>query len=205
MSEELRLEPLGSIEGVLDGSIQWGEEEGMDPTLVHAITVPLAPLRLGEQADDDSPVLRLDSIRFAVQSWRQLEGKAFSFPNVVRHIEAEGESHPVYDIYGSLRLGDDYHQVLMTNIAFGQYEGCQVAASLKGSVRSVANPPLFAPTDFSCDVSLTLGPVSVRGDLGSTAVPALAEAEELSRSLLRLEDYEPPRDQKGRTLFQPSC
>ena len=205
MSEELRLKQLSSTEGVLDGSIQWGEEEGLDPVLVHAITVPLAPLRLGEQAYDEAPVLSLYSIRFAVRSWRQLEGRTFSFPNVVRHIEADGESHPVYDIYGSLRLGPEYHQVLMTSIAFGQYDGCRVVANLRGSVRSVAHPPLFTPADFSCETSLTVGPVSVRGDLGSTAVPALAEAEKLAHGLLRFEDYEPPRNQNGRALLKPSC
>jgi hypothetical protein len=175
MSEELRLKPLASAEGVMDGSIQWGEEEGLDPVLVHAITVPLAPLRLGEQEYDEAPVLRLNSIRFAVRSWRQLGGRTFSFPKVVRHIEADGESHPVYDIYGSLRLGAEYHQVLMTSIVFGQYDGCRVVASLRGSVRSVADPPPFTPADFSCETSLTVGPVSVRGDMGSTAAPALAE------------------------------
>jgi hypothetical protein len=205
MSEELRLEPPDGTEGVLEGSIQWGEEEGLDPVLVHAITVPLAPLRLGENAQDKEPVLRLHSIRFAVRSWRELAGRTFSFPNVVRHVEADGESHPLYDIYGSLRLAADYHQVLMSTVAFDQFEGCRVVARLAGSVRSVADPPAFTPADFSCETSLTVGPISVRGDLGSSSVPTLAEAEKLAQSLLRLEDYEQPRNLNGGVRLRPAC
>ena len=35
VSEQLRLEPAGT-DATLDASIQWGGEEGPDPTLVHA-------------------------------------------------------------------------------------------------------------------------------------------------------------------------
>jgi len=205
MSEELRLKPQSGAEGVMDGSIQWGQEEGLDPVLVHAITIPLTPVRLGENTHDEKPLLRLNSIRFGVRSWRELEGKTFSFPNVVRHIEADGESHPVYDIYGSLRLGSDYHQALISNITFGQYEGCRIEASLEGRVQSVAEPPLFTPTDFTCEASLTVGPVAVRGDLGTNFVPTRADAEELAQRLLRLDDYESPHDHKGGVSFKPSC
>ncbi len=201
----MHLKLLPSTEGVLEGSIEWGGEEDLDPALVHAITVPLAPLRLSERAHDEAPIVRLHSIRVAVRSWRELGNKTFSFPNVVRRIDADGGSNAIYDIYGSLRLGAEYHQVLMTHIAFGQYEGCRVAASLKGSVRSVANPPLFAPAEFSCNTSLSVGPVFIRGDVGSNALPALTEAEELTQRLLRLRDYEPPRNENGRVLLSPSC
>lgn len=203
MAQHLRLTAADS-DGELDASIQWGEEEGPDPTLVHAITVPLGPVQLGEQSDDE-PVLRLHSIRFDVRSWRELAGRSFSFPHVVREIEAEGESHPVYDIYGSLRLGDDYHQVIASGIAFGRYDGCRVTATLEGRVESIDHPPGFDPTDFTCDASLTLGPVTVRGDLGSTTLPAAAEAERLAQQLLRTEDYSSPRDRRGVVMLEPSC
>jgi hypothetical protein len=205
MSDELRLKQLVGADGVVDGRIQWGEEEGLDPMVVHAVTVPLAPLRLGDDAHDERPVLRLHSIRFDVQSWRELEGRSFSFPNVVREIMAEGRSYPVYDIYGSLRLGSDYHQVLMTSIAFAQYDGCTVDARLEGRVQSVTEPPRFAPTDFTCEASLTVGPVAVVGDLGSSTFPSRADAEELARKLLRLEDYGSPEDHEGGVRFAPSC
>ncbi|ACV78996.1 hypothetical protein [Nakamurella multipartita] len=205
MSDELTFKQQSGAEAVLDGSIQWGEEVGIDPVLVHAITVPLAALRLGEQTADDAPLLRLNSIRFGVASWRQLGGQSFSFPNVVRQIEADGESHPVYDIYGSLRMGSEYHQVVMTRIAFGPYDGCSVAVSMEGSVRSVSQPALFNQIDFACDASLTVGAVVVRGDLGSATPPTLAEADELTQRLLRLEDYRPPRSQNGRAVLEPLC
>lgn len=205
MSAELRLKQLANTEGVLDGSIQWGEEEGLAPFLVHGITVSLTPLRLGERSYDDTPNLHLNSIRFAVRSWKELEGRTFSFPNVVRTIDADGESHPVYDIYGSLQLGDEYHQVVMTQISFGQYEGHRIVVSLRGSIRSVAHPPAFTPTDFSCEASLTLGSVSVRGDLRTRSVPNLTETEWLVQLLLHIEDYEPPQRQEGRALFSLAC
>jgi len=203
MAQQLRLTAAHS-EGVLDASIQWSAEEGPDPMLVHAITVPLGPVQLGEQSDDE-PVLRLHSIRFDVRSWRELAGRSFSFPNVVQEIEAEGESHPVYDIYGSLRLGNDYHQVTMASIAFGRYDGCRVTATLAGRVQSVTQPPGFDPTDFTGDATLTVGPVTVRGDLASTTVPAAAEAQQLAQQLLRTEDYGSPRERQGRVILEPSC
>ncbi len=204
MAEPLLLEPAGT-DAALDASIQWGEEEGPDPTLVHAITVPLGPVRLGDQSDDDEPVLRLHAIRFDVRSWRELAGRSFAFPNVVREIEADGESHPVYDIYGSLRLGEDYHQVTMSGIAFDQFDGCRVTATLAGRVESVTQPPRFDPTDFTCAATLTVGPVTVRGDLASTTVPAAAQAQELAQQLLRLEDYQAVRERGGRAVLEPAC
>ena len=205
MAEELSLMQPAGADGELEGSIEWGDEADPHPVVVHAIRVPLAPLRLGEHAFDDEPVLQLHSIRFGVKSWRQLAGRTFSFPNVVRHITSDGESRPIYDIYGSLRMGAEYHQVLATGIAFGTYQGCRVEVNLSGSVNSVAHPPLFSPTDFSCDASLALGPILVRGDLGSSTLPDLAEAQEQAQRLLRLEDYEPPQDHNGRVLIRPTC
>ncbi|MGS0687390.1 hypothetical protein ACVBEQ_19930 [Nakamurella sp. GG22] len=205
MSEHLQFTQLAGADGELEGSIQWGEEEGLEPVLVHAISVPLGPLRLSEKASDETPALRLHSVRFGVRSWRELADRTYSFPNVVKTLDADGESHPVYDIYGSLQLGADYHQVLITTIAFGQFDGCRVGTSLTGSVRSVTDPPSFSPADFSCEGFLTIGPTSVRGDLGSSSVPTLAEAEKLTGSLLRLEDYGAPGMRNGTVLLKPSC
>ena len=203
VSEQLHLEPAGT-DATLDASIQWGGEEGPDPTLVHAITVPLGPVRLGDESDADEPLLRLHTIRFDVRSWRELAGRSFSFPNVVREIEAEGESHPVYDIYGSLRLGDEYHQVTMSGVAFDEFDGGRVTATLAGRVDSVAQPPRFDPTDFTCAATLTVGPVTVRGDLASTTVPTVAQAQELAQQLLRLEDYRPVRERGGSVILEPA-
>lgn len=203
MAQQLRLTAADS-DGALDASIQWSAEDGPEPMLVHAITVPLGPVRLGEQSDDES-VLRLHSIRFDVRSWRELAGRSFSFRHVVREIEAEGESLPIYDIYGSLRLGDAYHDVIASGITFGRYDGCRVTATLEGRVESIDHPPGFDPTDFTCDATLTLGPVTVRGDLGSTTVPAAAEAERLAQQLLRTDDYGEPRDRRGVVVLEPSC
>lgn len=203
MSEQLRLEPARTG-ATLDASIQWGAEEGPDPMLVHAITVPLGAVHIGERSADE-PVLRLHSIRFGVRSWRDLAERSFSFPNVVREIDADGETHPVYDIYGSLRMGDDYHQVTMSGIAFGPFDGGRVTATLDGSVRSVARPPQFDETDFTCVATLTLGPVTVRGDLASTTVPDAAQAQELAQQLLRREDYRSPRERGGLVILEPTC
>lgn len=74
----LQLKPADTG-GTLDASIQWGEEEGPDPMLVHGITIPLGPVRLGGQADDE-PVLRL---RFDPLRRAQLAGTGrpqFHFP-----------------------------------------------------------------------------------------------------------------------------
>ncbi len=198
----LQLKPADTG-GTLDASIQWGEEEGPDPMLVHGITIPLGPVRLGGQADDE-PVLRLHSIRFDVRSWRELAGRSFTFPNVVREIEAEGETHPVYDVYGSLRLGNDYHRVVVSDIAFGRYDGARVTATVDGRVESVSPSPEFDPTDFTCEARLSVGPVTVRGDLASTTPPSAAEAPRLAGQLLRLEDYRPPQERKGAAVLEPA-
>lgn len=209
MPEQLRWAPAGSgpdpAPGAeLTGTIRWGEAEGPEPLLVHEITVPLAPVTLGEQTDDE-PVLRLHSIRFGVRSWRELAGRDFTFPTVVREIEEEGESTPVYDIYGNLRLGEEYHEVVPSGIEVGRIDGCRVPVTLTGQVRSVAPAPAFGPTDFTCAATLTLGPVAVRGDLASTAVPDADRARDLAARLLRVEDYRPPRDRRGIVVLEPDC
>ncbi|WP_420123670.1 hypothetical protein [Nakamurella sp.] len=209
MPEHLRWTPAGSgpdpAPGAeLTGTIRWGEAEGPEPLLVHEISVPLGPVTLGELADDE-PMLRLHSIRFGVRSWRELAGRDFTFPTVVREIEEEGESTPVFDIYGSLRLGEGYHEVVPSGVVFGAIDGCRVTVTITGQVRPVAPVPAFETTDFTCAATLTLGPVTVRGDLASSEVPDAAGAGELATRLLRVEDYRSPRPRRGVIVVEPDC
>lgn len=209
MPEHLRWTPAGSgpdpAPGAeLTGTIRWGEAEGPEPLLVHEISVPLGPVTLGELADDE-PMLRLHSIRFGVRSWRELAGRDFTFPTVVREIEEEGESTPVFDIYGSLRLGEEYHEVVPAAVAIGELDGCRVPVTITGRVRSLAPAPAFEPTDFTCAATVALGAVTVRGDLASSEVPDEAEAGELATRLLRVEDYRPPRVRRGLVVLEPDC
>ena len=203
MADELRLEPSGA-KGVLEASIRIDRELGRKPFLVYAITIPLAPVRLSEKAQDDEPLLRLHSIRLEVRSWRALDGRTFSFPNVVTTVEADGESRQVYDIYGSLRLGEEYQQVDMASIGFGRVDGGCVVASLQGTITSTAEPDHFSPVDFRCEATLEILPVSVKGDVASGDVPSPSEAAELAATLLDLDDYESPRKEKGSTVFAPA-
>jgi hypothetical protein len=191
-------------EATLEGAIQWGEAEGDDPLLLHAITLSLAPLRIGTR-EVRGPKLRLHSLRLPVSSWRQLDGQTYELGNVVREISADGESYPILDGYGSLKLGEDYHDVAPTLLRFGPRERCVLALHLEGRLTATDAPPSFAAVDFSIDADLKVGPVSVVGDSGGDDYPPPGESAELAARLLDLAAYEPPAADGHCTVLRPRC
>ncbi|MGH3620586.1 MAG: hypothetical protein ACRDQ5_02195 [Sciscionella sp.] len=192
-------------EGVLEASIRWGEAEGDDPLLLHAITVHLGSLSLGGGVEDTAPKLRLHSIRFPVSSWTQLQGRAYRFPNLVRCVVADGESDPIYDIYGSLKIGDRYHEVVPSLLRFDPDTGCTLGVHLDAEINPTDTPPSFASTAFTLDAELTVAVVRVVGDAASPDYPSLTEASELSRQLLDLNRYAAPVVKDGCVTFAPRC
>jgi hypothetical protein len=201
------LDDLRAREGTLEGAIQWGEAEGDEPLLLHVITLRLEPLRGDDGAVGvDDPKLTLHSLRLGVSSWRQLEGSRHGLGNVVREIAADGGEHPVYDAYGTLKLGDTYHEVVPALLRFGAREGCTLALRLEARLNPTDRPPSFAATDFAIDADVVLRAVSVVGDSGGDDLPSPDESSALARRLLELDDYEPPVVVDGGcTVLQPRC
>ncbi|MGH2917918.1 MAG: hypothetical protein ACRDLS_04860 [Solirubrobacteraceae bacterium] len=191
-------------EGTLEGAIRWGEAEGDDPLLLHAITLLLAPLRVGDQ-DVPEPKLRLHSLRLPVSSWAQLAGGSYPLGNVVREIVADGESHPVYDAYGSLKLGDVYHEVVPSLVSFEPRDGCALALHVEGRIEPADAPPSFAPVDFAIDADVALAAVRVVGDAGAAGYPSQERANPLAERLLDVDDYEPPVVEDGCVVLHPRC
>lgn len=198
------LDDLAVRKATLEGAIQWGEAEGDDPLLLHAITLSLAPLRIGGQ-EVRAPKLRLHSLRLPVSSWRQLDGQTYELGNVVREITADGESHPVHDGYGSLKLGEEYHDAAPMRVRFGPRKGCVLALHLDGRLTATDEPPSFAPVDFAIDADLKVGPVRVVGDSGGDAYPSPDESAELATRLLDLDAYRPPVVDDHCTVLRPRC
>lgn len=191
-------------EGTLEGSIQWGEAEGDDPLLLHAITLLLAPLRVGAK-EVRRPKLRLHSLRLPVASWTELEGRSCELGNVAREITADGESYPVYDAYGSLKLGDAYHDVAPRLLRFGPRDGCVLRLKVDGRLSATDAPPSFAAVDFAIAGDVQIGAVQVIGDVGADDYPSPDEAAELAARLLDLDAYEPPVVRDGCTVLHPRC
>jgi hypothetical protein len=199
------VDQLMPTKGVLSASIQWGEAEGTEPILLHRVTVELAPVKIGGLRTP-SPRLRLHSIRFGVRSWKELEGRSYRFPNVVRVIREDGESYPIYDIYGSLKLGEDYHEVVVSSLEFDEPRAaCTLPVNVRGTIKATGSPPSFAPTDFHLRCGLTISDVQVLGDGASSKFPELDEARDLAASLLELDDYEPVRIEQQRPVLMPRC
>jgi len=195
---------LVAREGMLDGAIQWGEAEGDDALLLHTITLLLAPLRSGAEEVPD-PKLTLHSLRLPVSSWAQLEGQTFELGNVVREITADGGTYPIYDAYGSLRLGAAYHDVTPTRLRFGRRDGCSLALHLDGWLRATDTPPSFAPVEFALDADVQIGPVHVVGDSGGDDFPTPGEAAELATRLLDVGAYERAVVEDDCTVLHPRC
>jgi hypothetical protein len=195
---------LAVRKATLEGAIQWGEAEGDDPLLLHAITLSLAPLRLGAR-EVRAPKLRLHSLRLPVSSWRQHDGQTYELGNVVREITADGESHPILDGYGSLKLGESYHDVAPRLLRFGPRKRCVLALHLEGRLTATDKPPSFAAVDFALDADLRVGPVSVVGDSGGDDYPSPGEPAELAARLLDLDAYEPPTLDGHCTILRPRC
>lgn len=198
------LDDLVAREGTLEGAIQWGEAEGDDPLLLHAITVVLEPLQLGAQEVAD-PTLRLHSLRLPVASWAELEGQGYELGSVVREIAADGGTYPVYDAYGSLRLGEVFHDVAPTLLRFGSRDGCMLKLHLEGRLRATDTPPSFAPRDIAIDADVRIAAVTVVGDSGADDYPSPDEAAALSARLLDGDAYEPVVVHDGCTVLRPRC
>lgn len=187
----------------LTASIQSGEAEGPDALLLHEITLALAPLEVGSQRDD-VPALCVDSIRFGVTSWRQLEGRTFPLGAVVRTIASDGEEHPIYDAYASLNVGEDYHPVHVDAIAFGAAEGCRLPMTCDARIEP-DTAGAFEPAALRLSATLDVGPVEVVGDTDDGAFPGLDEATGLAGGLLDLGAYGEPVVVDGRVTLAPRC
>jgi hypothetical protein len=203
-AEPLAVSELRVCEGTLEGSIRWGEAEGDDPLLLHAITLLLGPLRVGGESVPD-PKLRLHSVRLPVSSWSQLTHATYRLGDVAREIMADGEAHPIYDAYGSLKLGDAYHTVQPRLLRFGACDGCVLSLHLEGSIDATDAPPSFAPTDFAIDGDVVVGAVRVVGDSGADGYPAEDQARELAARLLDCDAYEAPVVERGCVVLHPRC
>lgn len=187
----------------LTASIQWGEAEGPDALLLHEITLALAPLQVGTQRDD-LPALCIDSIRFGVTSWRQLEGRTFALGEVVRTIASDGQEHPIYDAYASLNVGEDYHPVDVDAIAFGAADGCRLPMTCEARIEPDA-AGTFEPAALRLSATLDVGAVEVLGDMDDGDFPGLGEATELAGRLLDLGAYGEPVVADGRVTLAPRC
>jgi hypothetical protein len=197
------LDELRVTGATLTASIRWGEAEGPDALLLHEITLALAPLRVGSQRDD-APTLCVDSIRFGVTSWRQLEDRTFALGAVVRTIASDGEEHPIYDAYASLNVGEDYHPVHVSAIAFGAAEGCRLPMTCEARIEPDA-AGTFEPAALSLSATLDVGAVAVVGDTDEGAFPGPDEATELAGRLLDLGAYGEPAVVDGRVTLAPRC
>ena len=149
--------------------------------------------------------LTLHSLRLPALAWTQLEGQSYDLGNAVREITADGESHPVYDAYGSLKLGDAYHRVAPTLLRFGPRDGCVLRLHLEARLSATDAPPSFAPVDFAIDANVEIGPVHVVGDSGGGDYPSPDEAADLAARLLDVDAYEPGVVDDGCIVLRPRC
>jgi hypothetical protein len=140
-----------------------------------------------------------------VRSWKELEGKAFPFRHAVRNISKDGESHPVYDIYGSLKLGEDYHEVVPSPIEFGSCTDCFLDARVEGVIQASDSPSSFAGATLDVRCRLAVAVVRVLGDSASSHFPEPAVAATLAGRLLELNDYEQPQTEQGCTVLLARC
>ncbi|MGH3768958.1 MAG: hypothetical protein ACRDS0_25020 [Pseudonocardiaceae bacterium] len=197
MAIELESGTLVPVAASIGGTILWDDESEDDPFLGHAIRVDFEPLpgREGEA----HPQLHVHSIRLPVRSWRQLQGRSFTFPNVVRKIYADGEEVPILDIHGSLRLGSDYHNAQVSEIRFGERTGCRIGVAVTGELVIGKQ----APIPFGLEVPVELSPVRVTGDVATGEFPDLQQAAELAGRLLTTADYREPEVVDGCVEYSP--
>ena len=188
--------------GALSGTIEWGEEQGDEAQLLHEITLLLEPLHGSDAAD---PKLTLDSVRLPVSSWAQLAGSSHKLGDVVRELVGDGESRPIYDAYGSLKLGEEYHEVVPSLLDFGARHGCVLHVRLEGRLNATDSPPSFASTDFTLEADVDLDAVRVIGNTRIAQFPPQDEAIELATRLLDVVTYEPPVIEGGCTVLRPRC
>ena len=198
------VEQLRAVDGDLDAAVRWGEAQGDEPVLLYRLNMHLAPLQLDERLEPE-PRLRLHSVRFGIKSWRELEGTKHPFRHVVLQIAEDGEEHPVYDAYGTLKLGESYHEVVPSLVEFGPRAGCTIDARVEGLLRSAESPRSFGPSEFAVHCRVVLGDVRVVGNTASSQFPDLPTATELASHLLNVDDYEPPRVERGCTVLTPRC
>ena len=140
-----------------------------------------------------------------MRSWKELEGRAFPFRHIIRNINKDGESHPIYDIYGSLKLGENYHEVIPSLIELGRCTDCFLDARVEGVIQASNSPPSFARATLDVRCRLAVAAVRVLGDSASSHFPEPAVAAALAGRLLELNDYEQPLIEQGCTVLLPRC
>ena len=103
--------------GSLDAHLFDNPHIGLPLTLFYRIEIPLEPFDFQDEPQETS--VRMDFIKFAVSSWRQLPGREFRFP-----VNPE-EGY----IDGSIYLGHAHNPADTTRIAFGDLNGNVLTAT----------------------------------------------------------------------------
>ncbi len=194
-----KIVPLG---GTLEGEISWDSVEEAEPQLTHSIAIELAPFTFDGRHWQTE--LIFDPIIIKVRSWRELAGSKYRFPNILGCVYADGEEYPQYDIYGSIRLLDDYHRVDATRIEFGEISNHRIPASIEAKIHFRNAAAVYGSPKIALVTELTIGAVAVRGDRASNEYPDLDEALTLARHFLNMDDYEDPMIDTC-VKFNPKC
>ena len=105
--------------GSLTARVFENKKVGLKPTLFFDILMPVEEFEYNGEPQETAVVLNF--IKFAVEHWRDLEGRTFSFPKN----PTDGY------IDGSLYLEAAHNPVDVTEIRFGAFEGSHVNAEFK--------------------------------------------------------------------------
>ena len=156
-------------EATLLGSILSNSVREMDTALLHVIEVRLRPAGL----------LTIARLNLGVRSWRQLEGRCFEFSTEPRRRFDEGEIVERYEVDGALQLGEGLELRRVTRVELGSFANDVLSATVE-----------LAEEPEPLQLDLSLGPVTVYGDMGLCDPPGASAAAELAACFLDLDDYE---------------
>ncbi len=176
--------------GTLEAIVSGNSFEEIDLDLEYTIRIELLPFTLENESLETE--INLWEIPLNVTSWKELSRKQFKFPKFPATTTFDGIEMPIEPhVEGSIYLFNTHNTVRVGEISFKKISGHKIPVGIDMEIE-FSGASGYEPAKFTLQTELTIGPVSIRGDIAKYSEPSFEEACKIAEEFLDLDDYDSP-------------
>lgn len=176
--------------GTLGAIVSGNSFEEIDLGLEYSIRIELLPFTLENESWETK--INLWEIPFKVKSWKELSGRKFKFPKYPATAIFDGIEMPIEPhVEGSISLFNTHNTVRVGMINFKGITGHKIPVEMDIEIE-FSGASGYETVNFNLQAELTIGPVSIRGDIAKYSEPSFEDACKIAEEFLDLDDYAPP-------------
>jgi hypothetical protein len=188
--------------GHIEARIWSNSLERITTDMHYDIKIDLYPIYIEDQSWQSS--IHLNTIKLDVRSWKELSERSFLFPKHPRTILKEGAEIPIEDfVEGYIFIFNVYNLIRVEKISFGKISSGGIFSTIEMEIE-FAKETGFEPLELRLEALLTLGAVSVCGDIAVLESPGMEEVGKIAKKFLTIEDYKKPCVDEDLVKYYPS-